>query len=176
MFKKFIILTIISSFLFSCNGAFKPKKVNTREVPINAQERARKNLEEGRGSGLGGLLGVGRGTSYEFSTSNPMWRASLETLDFLPLATVDYSGGLIITDWYSVSSSKESIKISIRFLSNEIAATNLKIIVHQKKCDNSNNCKTTLLNGSKIQSELLTTIVKKAAQLEKDKKKSKKKK
>ena len=30
-----------------------------------------------------------------------MWRASLEILDFLPFSTVDYSGGMIITDWYS---------------------------------------------------------------------------
>ena len=49
-----------------------------------------------------------------------MWRASLETLDFLPLTTVDYSGGIIITDWYfdNTGKSEESIKISIRFLSN----------------------------------------------------------
>ena len=58
-------------------------------------------------------------TNYEFSTSNPMWRASLETLDFLPLTTVDYSGGMIITDWYSDNNSQsESIKISVRFLSS----------------------------------------------------------
>ncbi len=30
-----------------------------------------------------------------------LWRASLEILDFIPLTTVDYSGGIIITDWYN---------------------------------------------------------------------------
>ena len=61
-----------------------------------------------------------------------MWRASLEILDFLPLTTVDYSGGMIITDWYSENSSNESIKITVRFLANEVRADSLKIIVHKK--------------------------------------------
>ena len=175
MFKKFVIILILGIFLSSCGGAFKPKKVDTRETPINAQERARKNVEEGRGTSLGGLLGNRGNTTFEFSTSNPMWRASLETLDFLPLSTVNYSGGLIITDWYSDQNSNESIKISIRFLSNEISPTNLKIIVHQKNCQSTGlNCKTILLENSKIQSELLSTIIRKAALLEKETKKSKK--
>ena len=66
------------------------------------KERARKNIEEGRGVSLKNIISGRIGTTnYEFSTSNPMWRASLEILDFLPLTTVDYSGGIIITDWYS---------------------------------------------------------------------------
>jgi hypothetical protein len=69
------------------------------------------------------------------ATSNPMWRASLEILDFLPLTTVDYSGGIIITDWYSDNGNNDSIKITVRFLSNEIRSDNLKIIVHKKNCD-----------------------------------------
>jgi len=68
---------------------------------IGAKEKRRINIEEGRGASIGSILGKVGSTNYEFSTSNPMWRASLETLDFLPLTTVDYSGGIIITDWYS---------------------------------------------------------------------------
>ena len=131
-FSIFIIVSIL--ILTSCN-AFKPKKVNTREVSTNAVERARQNVNEGRGVSIDGLLGkVGGDTNFEFSTSNPMWRASLEILDFLPLSTVDYSGGMIVSDWYTGESSNESIKISIRFLSNEIRSDSLKIIVHKKKC------------------------------------------
>ena len=96
---KILFYSIISLLILSCN-AIKPKKVDTRETPINAQERAKKNIREGKGTSLRDLVG-GRSTNYEFSTSNPMWRASLEILDFLPFATVDYSGGMIITDWYS---------------------------------------------------------------------------
>ena len=68
-----------------------------------------KQLNEGRGISLEGLVGGRRGTNYEFSTSNPMWRASLETLDFLPLTTVDYSGGIIITDWYYDNNSSQRL-------------------------------------------------------------------
>ena len=170
---RILIFSIISLFLLSCN-ALKPKKVDTRDTPINAQERARKNIKEGKGTSLKDIIGRRGGTNYEFTTSNPMWRASLEILDFLPLSTVDYSGGMIITDWYSENNSNDSIKITVRFLDNEIRSDSLKIIVHKKDCASNNNCKVTLLNNSTIASEILTTIVKKAAEIEKSSKKEKK--
>ncbi len=170
---RIFLLSIVCLLTLSCNGAFKPKKVDTREVSTNVQERARKNIETGRGSSLGGILN--RGTNYEFSTANPMWRASLETLDFLPLTTVDYSGGIIITDWYfdSSASSDESIKITVRFLSNNIRSESIKIIVHQRVCKNSGNCKIQLLDKSNIQEELHRTILKKASLIDKNKKNKK---
>ena len=142
-------------------------------MPDGADARARKNIEEGKGVSIGGLINKRRSgsTNYEFSTSNPMWRASLEILDFLPLSTVDYSGGMIITDWYSENNSDESIKISIRFLSNEVRSDNLKVIVHKKKCANTNNCVVTQLGNNEISNELLTSIVKTAARLEQEDKK-----
>ena len=101
-----------------------------------------------------------------------MWRASLEILDFIPLTTIDYSGGMIISDWYQDnSSSQTAIKISVRFLSNEIAANNLKVIVHERRCNKSQVCSTLLLEKSKIKEELRTSIIKRAAILEKEKKK-----
>ena len=157
------------TILTSCE-ALKPKKVDTRETSIKGSERARKNVEEGGGVSLKNVLNR-RGGSFEFSSSNPMWRASLEILDFLPLTTVDYSGGMIVSDWYTGESSNESIKISIRFLSNEIRSDSLKIIVHKKKCYENQSCQTKLLNNSKISQELRLTILKKAAALEKEKKK-----
>ena len=172
--KKFSNLALILAFLAvsSCGGF---KKVDQREMPDGAKAKARKNIEEGRGAGLGDLLGRSGNTNYEFSTANPMWRATLETLDFLPLSTVDYSGGTVITDWYSENNSNESIKITVRFLSNEVRSDNLKIIVHKKKCSNASNCTTSLLKGNKIGSELIRTIVRKAALLEQADKKKKKK-
>ena len=109
----------------------------------------------------------GGSTNYEFSSSNPMWRASLETLDFLPLITVDYSGGVIITDWYSDNSGSDSIKITIRFLSNDIRSDSLKIIVHKKICKTSSNCTTNISQSNLIKDELRSTILRKAALLEK---------
>ena len=171
---RIFLLSIVCLLTLSCGEAFKPKKVDTREVPVNVQERARKNIETGRGTSLGGILN--RGTNYEFSTANPMWRASLETLDFLPLTTVDYSGGIIITDWYfdSSASSDDSIKITVRFLSNNIRSDSLKIIVHQRVCKNSGNCKIQLLDKSNIQEELHRAILRKASLIDKNKKNKKK--
>ena len=168
------LLTILLA-LTACGGY---EKVDQRTRPDGAQAKARKNIEEGRGASIGGLTrGIGRGTTYQFSSSNPMWRASLETLDFLPLTTVDYSGGVIITDWYSDNdSSKESIKISLRFLSNDIRSESLKVIVHQKICSANLNCRIVLLSNTKIKEELHTTILRKAALLEKESKNKKKKK
>ncbi len=129
-----VILTFIAfGFLSSC-GIWDP--ADARKVSPNADERVRKNLEEGRGITLMGGLKGGK-TSYQFASSNPMWRATLEILDFLPLANVDYSGGIVTTDWYNEgTSSDESIKITVRFLTNEIRSDGLKIIVHKKKMFN----------------------------------------
>ena len=170
---KIIFYSIISLLILSCD-AIKPKKVNTRETSVNAQERARKNVNEGRGTSLKDIIGS-RGTTYEFSTSNPMWRASLEILDFLPFSTVDYSGGMIITDWYSENNSNDAIKITVRFLANEVRSDSLKISVHKKECKSDMNCKTNLLKNSTIGNELRTSIIRKAAILERESKDKKKK-
>ena len=164
--KKNSIFTILSVILLlnSCSVPkfAKPGKVG-KDVPVNAQERAQRNIDEGRGVSLKNVIGggVSRGTNYEFSTSNPLWRSSLEVLDFLPLSTVDYSGGIIITDWYNDSSTDDSIKITVRFLSNEIRSDSMKIIVHNRKCEVTMNCKITVSN-SKIKEELKKTILARA--------------
>ena len=169
--KFIIILLLLSLSLTSCGN----KLGDTRKTPVNALERAKKNVEEGRGVSLGGLVRGGRGTNFEFSTSNPMWRASLEVLDFIPMTTVDYAGGMIISDWYTDSNkNNESVKITLRFLANEVRSDSLKIIVHKKTCSSNQACKITLLKNSKIDEELKSTILRKAALLEqKDKNKKK---
>ena len=127
-------------------------------------------MEEGRGVSLKGVLGGNNSTNYEFSTSNPLWRASLEIIDFMPLSTVDYSGGVIITDWYNDNSTNDSIKITLRFLSNEIRSDSLKVIVHKKKCSANQNCRVDKIK-SQIEDELLSSILKSAALIEKSDKK-----
>ena len=140
-----------------------------RERPVNSQERARQNVEQGKGVSINKMLKRRGNTNFQFSSSNPLWRASLETLDFLPMTTVDYAGGMIISDWYSdnTASSNESIKITIRFLSNEVRSNSLKIIVHKKICKTISSCNTSILENSAISQELITTIVRKAALMEK---------
>ncbi len=179
-FTFFLVFLVFPLMLSSCGFGEKVKKiskpVDLRTEPLDPDERARKNISEGRGITFGNI-GNSK-TTYEFSTSNPMWRASLETLDFIPLTTVDYSGGMIITDWYSdgINSTSDSLKITVRFLSNEIRSDSLKIIVHKKNCKNLNNCNISLLPASsKIRAELLEVILQKAALIEKESKDKKKK-
>ena len=163
----FYILAAIAFFvsLNSC-GIWDP--ADARKVSPNAKERVKKNLEEGRGVTLCGALGGGSKPNYQFASSNPMWRATLEILDFLPLANVDYSGGIITTDWYNEgTASNESIKITIRFLTNEIRADGIKVIVHKKKCNIKQKC-TVKKISSALEYELQVAILKKAAIFEKE--------
>ena len=174
--KKTVVFFIglIGFSLVSSCGIYKP--VDARKVPANVNERVQKNLEEGKGITLKRLMsGGGGGTSYQFASSNPMWRATLEILHFLPLANVDYSGGIVTTDWYNEgTASNESIKITVRFLTNEIRSDGLKIIVHKKRCNIQQKC-TVKKISSTLEQELRVAILKKAVIYEKEYNKGKKK-
>ena len=172
--KILLILTAIAllGILSSC-GIYQPS--DARKVPPAAADKVKKNLEEGKGMTLKKLVGgEGGRTSYQFASSNPMWRATLEILDFLPLSNVDYSGGIITTDWYNEgTASDESIKITVRFLTNEIRSDGIKIIVHKKKCNVQQTC-TVKKISSALEAELQVAILKKAVTFEEEyKKKSK---
>ena len=157
---SFILLCIF--FLNSC-GLYK--KTDARKVPTNANERITKNMEEGRGFRLGNL-GKKSGGDFQFASSNPLWRATLQKLDFAPLNNVDYAGGIIVTDWFSEGDVKEQIKITIRFLTNEIRSDAIDIIIHKKSCDAKNNCQINKIKNS-LNDEIKFAILKKAAQIEK---------
>ena len=159
---KFIIILFFlffGSFLLSSCAPFN--SVDAKKFPPNPELRVKKNMEEGRGFRLMNN-NKKKGTNYEFASSNELWRASLDTIDFMPLASVNYSGGIIITDWYGNSvESNENIKISIRFLTNEIRSDALDIKVFKKVCDDLNKCKISETSGELIK-ELKRKILKQA--------------
>ena len=161
--KKNLVITLIFSFLLLSCQALRHEKVDTRDRPSSGIERARQNVNEGRGVSIGGLIG-NKGGSFEFSSSNPMWRASLEVLDFLPMTTVDYSGGMIISDWYTDNNAQgdESIKITIRFLSNEVRSDAIDVDIFYKKCIATNNCKINKQDGQ-LKKEITKQILARAA-------------
>ena len=165
-----IITTAISIacliFLTGCE-ALKYKKVSAKEFPPDPDERVKKNMEEGRGFRLMG--GDNKGTTYSFATSNPLWRATLDSLDFMPLVSANYSGGIVVTDWYSENNTpEESIKISIRFLTNEIRADALDVNVFYKICSKDlTNCRVNKKNNELV-SEITLSILKKASLYEKE--------
>lgn len=164
-FLKIISLFLILVHLNSC-GFYRP--VSAKDYPPEPEKRVQKNLQEGRGFTLIGAAKNNKGGDFSFASSNEMWRASLDILDFMPLTSADYGGGLIITDWYSDNNnSKDSLKISIRFLSNEIRSDALKITVFSKQCEKTINCVVSKSNPS-IENELKVAILKRAAKYKKD--------
>ena len=171
--KTIFALILSSIILISCGGKFPG--ADARKYDPDPKKRVAKNLEEGRGFRLSDQMGKSGGGVFEFASSNELWRASLDTIDFMPLASVNYSGGIIITDWYSTDqNSNESIKISIRFLTNEIRSDALDIKVFNKKCVTQSNCVISEKEGG-INNELRTKILKTASIYEKEKKNKKKK-
>jgi|TARA_Y200000002_G_scaffold50244_1_gene36229 hypothetical protein len=171
LLKNAAFLLLITVFLNSCGNV--GSIMNPKEpIEPDARKRARKNADEGRGIG-GGIFGKGgANTNYQFASSNPLWRASLDTLDFMVIASVDYAGGLIISDWYSDGDSDESIKITLRFLDTEVRVDALKVLIHKKKCIN-NNCKINQIE-SDLAFDIKDKILKKAAFLVKNDKEKKK--
>ena len=170
--RKYINIYILIFFTFiliSCGKGpswFKPADV--KDVPVNVDDRVKKNIEEGRGIRFG--KGSKKGGVFDFASSNELWRASIDILDFVPLSNASYSGGIIITDWFKGGDNKEDnrhLKITVKFLSNEIRIDSLKISVYERVCKpNTNNCNTSLINSA-VAEEIRLAILKKAAVLEK---------
>ena len=166
MKKTFKIICIICLFLnFASCGIYK--KVDARKVDPNAKKRAEKNIQVGKGFRLlDGARNLNRGGVFEFASSNPMWRASIKLLEFTPLSNVDYSGGIIITDWfYDEDEENNSVKITVKFLSNEIRADGIDVIVYKKICNELNKCKVSRIESG-LEKEIKLAILKEAAILE----------
>ena len=173
MNSRIVILIIIFTLVGACNG--KVPGADARKIPPNAQDRVKKNIEEGRGFTLMGSNKKNTG-EFDFASSNELWRASLDTLEFMPLALANYSGGIIVTDWYSDGSSEnESVKISVRFLSNEIRSDALVVKVFYKNCSTEQTCKITDKSGV-LSDELTKKILTRAALYEKQSQSKNKKK
>ncbi len=159
--KILVPIILIIFTLTSCGkGFFKPG--DARKNPPDPKLRVKKNLEEGKGFRLNNAISGNQGTNFEFASSNELWRASLDVLDFMPLTSANYSGGVIITDWYSEQNNdNESIKITIRFLSNEIRSDAIDVNIFYKKCISTNNCKVNKQEGQ-LKKEITKQILAKA--------------
>ena len=160
-FTKFFSILLSLIILSNC-GIYKRSDV--KDNPVNVEDRVRKNIEEGKGVRFN--IGKSKGGVFDFASANELWRASVETLDFVPLVNASYSGGIIITDWFNGGKdTNRDLKITVRFLSNEIRSDALKIVIHERVCSN-NNCVTNLID-SKISDEIQLAILKKATLMEK---------
>ena len=173
-FIKLIVLFIIPLIsLNSCNG--KLPGGDARKYPADPKKRVEQNIAEGKSFKLFDNVGKSRGGTFDFASSNELWRASLDVIDFMPLSSVNYSGGIIITDWYSDGNNQnESVKISIRFLTNEIRSDALDIKIFTRKCKNNLMSCNVIETNKVLITELKKEILKKAALYESQKKNKKK--
>ena len=164
---KIISLFVLLFLLNSCE-AFKYKRSDVKDNPVESGKRVEKNIAEGKGLRFGKFAGL-MGPSFDFASSNELWRASIEILDFVPLSNASYSGGIIITDWFNggAEDDNRNLKITIKFLSNEIRSDSVKVDVHERICNTQNNCSTNLVK-SKIANEIKVAILKKAAFIQKN--------
>ena len=164
IFPIFALYLLIFQVLSSC-GIYRP--VDAKKYPPQPELRVKNNIEEGRGFRLMSGIRNEKSGKFEFANANPLWRASLDIIDFMPLLSVDYGGGIIITDWYGEENENDQIKITIQFLSNEVRSDALNIKVFKKKCIGLSNCKV-IQSQSDINQELRVAILKRAAQYKSD--------
>ena len=168
MIKNITLFSLILSLFVSLNGCGIYKRADVKDVPVNVNERVKKNIEEGRG--LRFKKGGTAGGTFDFASSNELWRASIDVLDFVPFTNASYSGGILITEWFDGNPSENTnrdLKITVRFLTNEIRSDALEISIHEKICkDNSLDCSVSKIE-SKLQNDIKIAILKRAAILAK---------
>jgi hypothetical protein len=145
--KYSVALTSVFLIVVSACAQKDPTTGEIIRMEPNPDKRAREFAD--KGGGIFGDINNKRSgsTTFEFASSNVLWRATLKSLDFLPLLNADYSGGIIIYDWYSQTNNpKEQIKISVQFLNNELRSDSIKIIAHKKICETTERCSNSTLD------------------------------
>ena len=167
--KYFIYLTLILLTLSACSSNIF-RRADVKDTPINVKDRVKKNIEEGRGIRFG--KNSSSGGTFDFASSNELWRASMDVLDFVPFSNASYSGGILITEWFDGNSNDKNeirdLKITVRFLTNEIRSDALDVSIHERKCQsNGTSCSVNKIN-SKLEPEISLAILKRAATLQKD--------
>ena len=171
--KKTALLTILFITAFSLASCNIYKRSDVKDNPVTGSERVKKNLQEGRGISFKKLTGQGSG-NFDFASSNELWRASIDVLDFVTFANASYSGGILITDWFSSNSqndqeSNRELKITVRFLSNEIRADGIDVSIHERTCSSSNSNSCTIKKvKSNLEGEIKLAILKRATKYKKD--------
>ena len=169
--KKYFIYLILLLLAFSGCSKKIFKRADVKDTPVNVNERVKKNIEEGRGIRFG--KGSSSGGTFDFASSNELWRASMDVLDFVPFSNASYSGGVLITEWFDGNSNdkneKRDLKITVRFLTNEIRADALDINIHERRCQsNGTGCSVNKIS-SELEPKIKLAILKRAASLEKNK-------
>ena len=130
--KQFFALSLLA--VISACGLFPDGKA---EAPVNSTLA----LKENRGSLTGGegLLPTGgdkNNANTGIGVNSFLWRATLDTLAFMPLVSADPFGGVIITDWYEDPKTKgERFKVNALILDKTLRADGIKITLFKQRAD-----------------------------------------
>lgn len=158
--KKINFLPEIISLTLVLFGCAKTDPVTNEKQIFEVDPKKRIEANVAKGGGLfSGIGGDKSGRVVDFGTSNIMWRATLKSLEFLPLINADYNGGVIIYDWYAgEQNSSEEIKITVNFLSNELRSDSIKIIAHRRVCEVNKKCQITKANEN-FSNEIKNSVI-----------------
>ena len=151
LIKNQVILLFLLFFFTNNCAKIDPATGEKILIEPNAKIKAENAAKDGKG--LFGDISVGKksATVFDFATSNVLWRATLKSLEFMPLINADYSGGVIVYDWYAENlNSNEQIKVSVRFMNNEVRSDSIEVLVHKKICDANNKCTATKMDKNFI--------------------------
>ena len=103
----------------------------------NSGSRADDNAGRGGGVTVGGGGGGGGRRDAGIGVNSYLWRASLDTLNFMPLASADPFGGVIITDWYSAPTTpNERFKATVYILDTRLRADALNVSIFRQTNNN----------------------------------------
>lgn len=119
-------ICLVAAVALSACSMFKPD--NDRQPGqsrISDTQNSGQPLFGGRSGGGGGDAAIG--------VNSYLWRASLDTLNFMPLASADPFGGVIITDWYSdPTTPTERFKASVYILDTRLRADALNVSIFRQ--------------------------------------------
>ncbi len=126
----------------ACSGAdIEYDSPQTKSQYKNSQTMEQGGIFGDSGINLfGGDSGGGGGEGAAIPVNGYLWRATLDTVSFMPLASADPFGGVIITDWFMPpESSGERFKMTVYILSRELRADGLKVAVFRQLRDTTGN-------------------------------------
>lgn len=139
-------LLVLPAVLTSCGGS---PEIDSKNYPMDSREQQRANREaRGSGSifGKDGLILFGKkkednaGAGTGVAVNSFLWRASLDTLSFMPLSAADPFGGVIITDWYSPPETPDRrFKANAYILDRDLRADGIRVTLFQQRRDGSGN-------------------------------------
>jgi hypothetical protein len=136
--RPVVLLTLLAPLLLAgCGSGSAIRGVSDDEY----QDYRTKGGEQGKLGGDQGLVfGVGKGSNSDASQAGAalgvnayLWRGALDTLSFMPLASADPFGGVIITDWYEPPAGQgERFKATAYILGRQLRADGIKVSIFRQ--------------------------------------------